>query len=62
MNQIIQRDLFGPIEPSLPPQAGLFADVVFDRPLDQAYSYVVPDSLRAAIAVGKRVQVPFGRG
>ena len=36
--------------------------MVFDRPLDQAYSYGVPDSLRAAIAVGKRVQVPFGRG
>src|SRR6267154_638366 len=42
--------------------AGLFADVVFDRPLDTAYTYAVPDALAEAIAVGKRVEVPFGRG
>src|SRR5947209_10106575 len=40
----------------------LFADIVFDRPLDHAYTYAVPDALRDAIGVGKRVQVPFGRG
>jgi primosomal protein N' (replication factor Y) len=46
-----------------PPVAtGLFADVVFDRPLDHAYSYAVPDALRAAVAVGKRIEAPFGRG
>src|SRR6266852_1443721 len=57
-----QRDLFGDVD--APPTAtpGLFADIVFDRPLDQAYSYAVPDSLRDTIAVGKRVQAPFGRG
>jgi primosomal protein N' (replication factor Y) len=48
--------------PSLPPPTGLFADVVFDRPLDHAFSYRVPESLRDAVAVGKRVLVPFGRG
>src|SRR5438270_755792 len=42
--------------------AGLFAEVVFDRPLDTAYSYAVPESLREAIAAGKRVEAPFGRG
>lgn len=43
-------------------EAGLFAEVVFDRPLDHAFSYRVPAALREQIAVGKRVQVPFGRG
>ena len=40
----------------------LFADVVFDRPFDHAYSYAVPGDLRDAVAVGKRVAAPFGRG
>ncbi len=57
-----QRDLFGLFEGSPATHAGLFADVVFDRPLDHAYSYAVPEELRAGIAVGKRVQAPFGRG
>src|SRR6266446_6446622 len=57
-----QRDLFGEA-PAPPAQAaGLFAEVVFDRPLDHAYTYAVPDSLRDVIAVGKRVQAPFGKG
>jgi primosomal protein N' (replication factor Y) len=68
-----QRELFdeaGPPsqQPSPEPSAakseahGLFAEVVFDRPLEHAYSYAVPESLRAAIAVGKRVLAPFGKG
>ena len=40
----------------------LYADVVFDRPLDHAYTYAVPEALRERIAVGKRVECPFGRG
>ena len=40
----------------------LYADVVFDRPLDHAYSYSVPESLRDSIGVGKRVDCSFGRG
>jgi primosomal protein N' (replication factor Y) len=55
-------DLFGPVPVDAPPAAGLFADVVFDRPLDHAYTYAVPDPLRDAVAVGKRVEAPFGRG
>jgi primosomal protein N' (replication factor Y) len=57
-----QRNLFGDVEapPAPAVAAGLFADVVFDRPLDHAYSYAVPDGL--AVAVGKRVQAPFGKG
>ncbi len=40
----------------------LFADIVFDRPLDHAYTYAVPEHLHQRIGVGKRVEVPFGRG
>src|SRR3954452_17515289 len=45
-----------------PPATGVFADVVFDRPLDHAYSYAVPTELIERIGVGKRVEAPFGRG
>lgn len=57
----MQQDLFSASEPPAP-LATLFADIVFDRPLDQAYTYAVGEPLREAIAVGKRVQAPFGRG
>jgi primosomal protein N' (replication factor Y) len=62
MTQATQRDLFAPVEAPPVSRAGLFAEIVFDRPLDHAYSYAVSDELRPQIAVGKRVQVPFGRG
>jgi primosomal protein N' (replication factor Y) len=57
-----EHDLFGEVETPTPCAADLFADVVFDRPLDHAYSYAVPARLRDTIAVGKRVKAPFGRG
>src|SRR5579883_2316199 len=47
---------------SSPPQASLFADIVFDRPLDHAYTYAVPETLASKIGVGRRVEVPFGKG
>lgn len=37
-----------------------FAEVVFDRPLDQAFTYALPDGL--SVQVGQRVECPFGRG
>jgi len=40
----------------------LFADVVFDLPLDHAYTYGIPDQLLNNIAVGSRVLAPFGKG
>ncbi|MFO1093355.1 MAG: hypothetical protein U0992_08580 [Planctomycetaceae bacterium] len=40
----------------------LVARIVFDRPLADAYSYLVPDELRSLIAVAVRVRAPFGRG
>jgi primosomal protein N' (replication factor Y) len=54
-------DLFADASPPAAPPT-LFADVVFDRPLDHAYTYAVPDHLHAAVAVGKRVECPFGKG
>ena len=62
MTIIIQRDLFGDTLAPPPSTAGLFAEVVFDRPLDHAYTYAVPDYLRERVAVGKRVLAPFGKG
>jgi primosomal protein N' (replication factor Y) len=62
VSHLTQRDLFGETEAPAVQKAGLFADVVFDRPLDHAYTYAVPDPLREAIAVGKRVLAPFGGG
>src|SRR5947209_9029976 len=62
MSTTVQRELFEGQAPPPASQAGLFAEVVFDRPLDHAYTYAVPDGLREAIAVGKRVQAPFGKG
>lgn len=38
------------------------AEVVLNRPLNDAYSYLVPDSLRGLVEPGMRVRVPFGRG
>lgn len=40
----------------------LIAQVVFNRPLDPVFSYLVPDHLRDLIQPGQRVRAPFGRG
>ncbi len=60
MSQVTQRELFD--APPSEPLTGLFVDVVFDRPLDHAYTYAVPAELTASVTVGKRVQAPFGKG
>jgi primosomal protein N' (replication factor Y) len=59
--QSVQGDLFDS-DDLPPPLSGLFADIVFDRPLDHAFTYAVPDSLREDLSAGKRVLVPFGKG
>jgi primosomal protein N' (replication factor Y) len=41
---------------------GLYAGVVFNRPLDQVFTYRVPSHLTEVIRVGQRVRVPLGRG
>ena len=56
-----QTDLFDQAAPPAETPT-LYADVVFDRPFDHAYTYAVPTALCEAVGVGKRVQAPFGRG
>ncbi len=62
MTLTMQRDLFPAEAGAAEPKAALFADVVFDRPLDHAFTYAVSEEWRGRIAVGMRVRAPFGRG
>src|SRR5437016_13487213 len=66
MSQTLQGELFPDLEPQpsavITETGELFADIVFDRPLDHAYTYAVPGRLAGEIAVGKRVLAPFGKG
>ncbi len=39
-----------------------FANVAVDEPVDAAYTYAVPEGMRAVLTVGSRVKVPLGRG
>ncbi len=39
----------------------MYADVVFPSPLEQTFTYLVPDGMVEDIQVGQRVLVPFGR-
>jgi primosomal protein N' (replication factor Y) len=41
---------------------GPFAGVVFNRPVDQVFSYRIPPGLTAKVVPGQRVRVPLGRG
>jgi len=38
------------------------AQVVFNRPVDTAFHYAVPDTFRGMLEPGQRVRVPFGKG
>ncbi|MDB5307084.1 MAG: priA [Gemmataceae bacterium] len=67
MTAPVETNLFG--EPDGGPDptpanrySGLFADIVFDRPFDHAFTYAVPDDLVGKVGVGKRVEAPFGKG
>lgn len=67
MNQKHQPGLFElPPEPmpweSADASDVLVASVVFNRPLDTVYRYMVPEPLVELIQPGQRVKVPFGRG
>ena len=41
---------------------GPFAGVVFNRPMDQVYTYRIPEKFLQAVTPGQRVRVPLGRG
>ncbi len=62
VSETVQPSLFGEAETPPRPPGGPFAEVVFDRPLDHAYTYAIPSELRDDVAVGKRVLAPFGKG
>ena len=38
----------------------LYAKVIVPRPLDEAFTYIVPEHFTQAVGIGKRVIVPFG--
>ena len=40
----------------------LVAEVALVLPLEQTFSYLVPESLRELIGPGQRVEIPFGKG
>jgi primosomal protein N' (replication factor Y) len=40
----------------------LAAQVVLNKPLSTAYTYLIPNELRELVGPGQRVRVPFGRG
>ncbi|HEV3302265.1 MAG TPA: primosomal protein N', partial [Planctomycetaceae bacterium] len=40
----------------------MIARLVFNRPVDSSFDYLVPDGLRTLIAPGQRVKAPFGKG
>ncbi len=42
--------------------SGVFAGVVFNRPVDQVFTYRVPARLEDVLRPGARVRVPLGRG
>jgi primosomal protein N' (replication factor Y) len=41
---------------------GPFAGVVFNRPIDQVFSYRIPARLLGTVRLGTRLRVPLGRG
>ncbi len=41
---------------------GPFASIVFNRPMDQAFSYRIPARFQGVLKPGQRVRVPLGRG
>lgn len=50
------------MNPTVPNNLELVADIVFDRPLRKAFSYKIPPDLGDLISMGKRVKVPLGKG
>jgi primosomal protein N' (replication factor Y) len=51
-----------PATPAADGTNGLFAQVAFNHPLSQLFTYAVPAQFADDVAPGKRVQAPFGRG
>ncbi len=65
MNTSKQQHLFEPEPTAWELAAGkdqLTACVVFNRPVETVFHYLLPDSLRDIAQPGQRVKAPFGRG
>jgi primosomal protein N' (replication factor Y) len=62
MFELMQPSLFTDADKASKTIGAHFVEIVFDRPLDHAYTYAVPFELQDQIAVGKRVSAPFGKG
>lgn len=57
-----QQDLFAQDSESPAEPLSLFAEVVFNRPLEQSFTYGIPRQLEGQVQPGVRVKVPLGRG
>jgi primosomal protein N' (replication factor Y) len=57
-----QSAWFGIDETAAPIQGGVFAGIVFNRPIDQVFTYRVTGRWERMIAPGQRVRAPLGRG
>lgn len=65
MSKSAQKQLFAndPLPWELAAEEDLqCADVVFNRPMEQTFSYLVSDEMRSRLKPGQRVRAPFGRG
>ncbi len=56
-----QPSWFGLVDDE-PAGVGLFAGLVFNRPIEQVLTYRVPERMAGQIRVGQRVRAPLGRG
>jgi len=63
-----QRQLFSDVTTAATPweraaeRDRLVARVVFNRPLETEFQYLIPDELRDRLEPGQRLRVPFGKG
>ena len=39
----------------------LYADIILPVPLNQTFTYIIPDELEKMVQIGQRVLAPFGR-
>ena len=42
-------------------EVSLFAEVILPLPLSKNYTYGIPDELKSGAAIGKRVEIQFGK-
>ena len=60
MNTHIQREI-ETIESNPSANEKLFAEVVFNLPIKEAFTYIIPPQFQGKVSIGMRVLAPFGR-